>query len=123
MIMRLLGLTHATASKAVRLSETLMLFSVKKEFCRCGLLQQLQGAIRRCLHGTSRHSVIIRKMLRAAEVLPFTADDFHSMRSGQGSFADLLKTLTGFPEREVRGFGLHNMLAAVRGLLCQASYA
>ncbi|KAK9868684.1 hypothetical protein WJX84_008524 [Apatococcus fuscideae] len=76
--------------------------SVKKDFCRCGLLQQLQGAIRRCLHGSYRHAVIIRKMLRAAEVLPFTTDDYHFMRSGQGSFADLLHCLDGFPDREVR---------------------
>ena len=41
-------------------------------------------------------------MLRAAEVLPFTADDYHSMRSGQGSFADLLHCLTSFPDHEVR---------------------
>ncbi|KAK9817923.1 hypothetical protein WJX72_004317 [[Myrmecia] bisecta] len=74
--------------------------SAKKEFCRCGTLRQLQSTIGRCTG--PYYSVILKKMLRVVECLPFTADDLHQTSSAHGSFADVLKQLSMHADAEVR---------------------
>lgn len=63
----------------------------RREFCRCGVLHQLQAVLGRCLSG--QYAVVLRKLLRCAEALPFGADDLHTAASAHGSFADVLKQL------------------------------
>ncbi len=54
----------------------------------------------RCLG--PQYSVILRKMLRVVEYLPFTPDHIHKASSAQGSFGDVLKQLCHHTDLEVR---------------------
>ena len=70
-----------------------------KIFCQSGILRQLQSVIARC-HG-SAFSVIIKKILRAVDHLPLTANDYHQHTSAHGSFADTLRLLGRHYDYEV----------------------
>ncbi|CAL8462433.1 g1966 [Coccomyxa elongata] len=74
--------------------------AAKKEFCECGVLHQLQAVHARCLG--PQYSVILRKMLRVVEYLPFTPDHIHKASSAQGSFGDVLKQLCHHTDLEIR---------------------
>ena len=45
--------------------------------------------------------VVLRKMLRAVEALPLTADDVHLTRSAHGTFGDILQLLCCHSDLEV----------------------
>ena len=51
-----------------------------------------------------QYSVIVRKMLRAVEALPFAADDLHTASSAHGSFGDVLSQLAHSPDQEARAY-------------------
>lgn len=65
--------------------------------CRAALLQAVYA---RCVG--PQYAVIVRKMLRAVEALPFTADDLHTASSAHGSFGDVLSQLSHSPDTEAR---------------------
>lgn len=46
--------------------------------------------------------VVLRKMLRAVEALPLSADDVHLTRSAHGTFGDILQLLSYHSDLEVR---------------------
>ena len=58
------------------------------------------------IHGLTCHvstpRQVLKKMLKAVELLPISADDLHLTRSAHGTFADMLQQLTSHPEAEVR---------------------
>lgn len=62
----------------------------------------------RCLG--PQYSVILRKMLRVVEYLPFTADQIHKASSAQGSFGDVLEQLSQHTDLEVRSMRLRRVL-------------
>ncbi len=59
----------------------------------------LQAVHARCLG--PQYSVILRKMLRVVECLPFTPDHIHTASSAQGSFGDVLDQLAHHADLEV----------------------
>ena len=77
--------------------------STKKDFCKCGILRQLQSVLGRCTAQT--YVVIVKKILRAIEHLPLTPEDLHQHSSAHGSFADTLWTLGGHSDHEVSSAG------------------
>jgi hypothetical protein len=46
--------------------------------------------------------VVLRKMLRAVEALPLSADDVHLTRSAHGTFGDILQLLSYHSDLEVQ---------------------
>ena len=48
-----------------------------------------------------QYSVIVRKMLRVVDFLPFSADDVHTASSAHGSFGNVLSQLAQAPDLEV----------------------
>ncbi|CAD7699864.1 unnamed protein product [Ostreobium quekettii] len=106
--------TPLTSRQWARMADLILLLNlvlksvqprVKKMVVECGILSQLQGLIGR---NTGRqYSVILRKILKVVESLPLTSDDFHATRSGVGTFADLLNTLSLNTDTEVRTRATH----------------
>lgn len=66
---------------------------------RCGLLRQLHSTLGRNV--APSYQVVLRKMLRAVEQLPLTADDVHLTRSAHGTFGDILGLLAQHSDVEV----------------------
>lgn len=66
---------------------------------RCGLLRQLHSTLGRNV--APSYQVVLRKMLRAVEQLPLTADDVHLTRSAHGTFGDILGLLAQHLDVEV----------------------
>lgn len=93
--------------KIVRLTECLRTCSTKREFCNCGILRQLQIILSRCTSGAA-YSVIVKKVLRAIEHLPLTAENFHQHSSAHGSFSDTLWTLGGHNDYEASFLSVSN---------------
>lgn len=71
-----------------------------QELVKCGLLRQLHSTLGRNVAPT--YQVVLRKMLRAVEGLPLTADDVHLTRSAHGSFGDILALLALHSDPEAR---------------------
>jgi hypothetical protein len=67
---------------------------------RCGILRQLLTCIGRNV--SPNYHVVLKKVLRTVEFLPFSADDLYLTRSAHGSFADILKGMSQHSEAEVR---------------------
>ena len=55
----------------------------------------------RSVRGAPLHQVVLRKMLRAVEALPLSADDVHLTRSAHGTFGDILQLLSYHSDLEV----------------------
>lgn len=98
-----------TARQRARMADLSLLLDVicsttsptaKQELVRCGLLRQLHSTLGRNVAPT--YQVVLRKMLRAVEGLPLTADDVHLTRSAHGSFGDILGLLALHSDPEVR---------------------
>ena len=52
--------------------------------------------------GVPLAQVVLRKMLRAVEALPLSADDIHLTRSAHGTFGDILQLLSYHSDLEVQ---------------------
>ncbi|GMH36489.1 hypothetical protein BSKO_04357 [Bryopsis sp. KO-2023] len=66
--------------------------SVKKLFIQFGVLSQLQQVIGR--NFGPQYTVILKKILKAVDELPFTAEDCKNTQSNHGSFVCLLQALS-----------------------------
>lgn len=77
--------------------------TAKHKFVELGLLRQLVPIM---IHKTGslegEHVVIIRKALKAIEMLPFSADVVTRTRSAHGTFEDILKALASHTDYEIR---------------------
>ncbi len=73
--------------------------STRRDFCKCGVLRQLQSVVARCTGPA--YAVILKKILRAVEELPITPEEMHQHSSAHGSFADTLWALGGHSDSEV----------------------
>lgn len=77
--------------------------TAKHKFVELGLLRQLVPIM---THKTGtlegEHIVIIRKALKAIEMLPFSADVVTRTRSAHGTFEDILKGLASHSDYEIR---------------------